>query len=42
VITASVASEDGALDPGTQRTVVRDPPTRAPLTRAGASVDTEA
>jgi hypothetical protein len=25
VITASIASEDGALDLGTQRTVVRDP-----------------
>jgi hypothetical protein len=26
VITASIASEDGLLDLGTQRTVVRDPP----------------
>ena len=26
VITASIASEDGALDLGTQRTVVRDRP----------------
>jgi len=25
VITASIATEDGALDLGTQRTVVRDP-----------------
>ena len=30
VVTASIATEDGALDLGTQRTVVRDPAPWAP------------